>query len=159
MLKFAKIVQLSSLNQIHLIVWRDVQILNMPKFSFCQRAAVDVGMEVGTFDSLHVSLVKNFFQWRKKLFVLYDFQLSSVLLPMNAMTSSSPHLKMISSNRAKSKFYFGFQDFYETTTNARKCIAWVWKILKSSYSRWNFHALSAKNVPSTFTATFTLSGN
>ena len=30
---------------------------------------------------------------------------------MNAMTSSSPHLKMISSNRAKSKFYFGFQRF------------------------------------------------
>ena len=56
------IVQLLRINQIHLIVLQDVQILNMPKFSFYQQARADVDTEVDTFDSLHVNHAKNFFQ-------------------------------------------------------------------------------------------------
>ena len=63
------IVQLLRINQIHLIVSQDVQILNMPKFSFCQQARAGVDTEVDTFDSLHVNHARNFFQLRKMLFV------------------------------------------------------------------------------------------
>ena len=53
--------QLLNLNQIHLIALRDIQILDMLKFSFCQRVKIVVDRKFDTFDFLRVLYARKIF--------------------------------------------------------------------------------------------------